>query len=666
MTDTTRKASPQNNNGSAKQEPQVFNDWQSLNAEATRRIETHKTFWKTSSTMGKMQGLCHKGQIESPEIDPGIELNLTKRTFRCLRRRTLKCSQGAILEALGLPDQPNREGARDNAAEASSGLPVKRLSEVELESVTWLWEPYIALGKLTLIVGDPGIGKSWLTLAIATAISNGTPLRGMKPTEPRNVLIFSAEDGAADTIKPRLQAMGADVSRIYVVEMPVTLDEIGLLKIEAAIIEHQPTLVIIDPLTAYLGAKVDMHRANETREPMAKLTQLAAQHGCAIVPVAHMSKSEAAKVIYRALGSIDLIAAVRSALLVARDKDNQCVRWIVHIKSNLAKEGPSLNFELQDGSFTWLSESDVTAEELLGVEKPRGKARLPSSALLEAQEFLREMLSNGPCLVEEVMKEASNAGISGATLRRAKEELHITSKKTGGQFGGNPKWHWMLPDDNWPPTDEPTDKTTDPSKNNERESAAQAEGAQDPATDTVCPLKDLGDEHLQQEAAHNEPGINKLTEDAQDERLQGEDEHLQAKGESSEALKMLTEDAHQGGNERLQANDGRQGTCQDESAEDAQGSAFEKLQYQDAHLQAKEPAEDQPIERPAPNFVRLIPTLHSLRRFPDAVGQTVITAAEAASIRACGFEAQAGRWRCPKLPADLVREDWMLGPLAMR
>lgn len=198
-----------------------------------------------------------------------------------------------------------------------------RMADVEPTTVSWLWHPYIALGKFTIIEGDPGVGKSWLTCALACAVSRGgEQLHGAEPLTPSNVLMLSAEDGLGDTLRPRLDAVGADVLRVFALKDLLTFDIRGLLKLEEEIIEYSPTLVIIDPLFAFTGGKVDIHRANQCRVISAGLTAIAERHDCAMVAVRHLSKSRGAgNALNAGIGSIDFTAAARSVLLVGRDPE---------------------------------------------------------------------------------------------------------------------------------------------------------------------------------------------------------------------------------------------------------------------------------------------------------------------------------------------------------
>lgn len=219
----------------------------------------------------------------------------------------------------------------------------------------WLWEPYIPFGKLTIIQGDPGEGKTTLALRLAAACSTGIPLPGMESMEPFNVIYQSAEDGMGDTIKPRLMDAGADLDRVLSIvedkKQLSLLDE----RIEKAIREHGARLMILDPIQGYIGSRVDINRANEIRTVLKSVSSVAERTGCAIVLIGHLNKASGSSSAYRGLGSIDFRAAARSVLLIGRLKNDPTVRVIVHDKSSLAPEGKSLAFGLGDEEgFRWL------------------------------------------------------------------------------------------------------------------------------------------------------------------------------------------------------------------------------------------------------------------------------------------------------------------------
>ncbi len=371
------------------------------------------------------------------------------------------CDYFDILRAEGLPDEhlPSREKTiaepcspskndseanlqRDFEPQNDSGLKIVCMATVEPEDVRWLWNPYIALGKLTLVEGDPGVGKSWITAALAAAVSRGRGLAGMELTEPANVLMLSVEDGLADTLRPRLDAVGADVERVLALNEPLVFDGPGLLRLEVAITEHKPILVTVDPLFAFTGGKMDIHRANECRTVTARLAAITEKQNCAMVAVRHLGKSRGmGHALNAGIGSIDLVAAARSVLLAGKDPDDENKRAIAQIKSNLAPPGAAVGFSLRGGEFFWTGESDLTAERILSYAPSENER----PALNEATEFLRDELIDGEIDVATLKANARRAGIQEITLRRAKERLGVKVKRQG--FGKGGKWTWELPID---------------------------------------------------------------------------------------------------------------------------------------------------------------------------------------------------------------------------
>jgi len=324
----------------------------------------------------------------------------------------------------------------------SDSVVLRRIANVQPEAVRWFWYPYIPYRKLTLLEGDPGTGKSWCGLALATAQSLGKGLPGVDSLQTGNVLIISAEDGLADTIRPRLSAFEADISRIYAIDGLFTLDKDGYETLEGYIKQLAPLLVIIDPLVAYLSGEVDIHRANQVRQVTAHLARLAEKHGPAIIAIRHLTKGGNLKPIYRGLGSIDFTAAARSVLLAGSDPDNPQARGIVHLMCNLAPIGEAIGYELRENGFFWTGHSELTAGQILSIPTDDS-----SSALSKAIGFLNEMLCDGPQESEEIYTEAGNRGISKRTLQRAKEELGVIAKREGepGKRGGG-AWYWKLND----------------------------------------------------------------------------------------------------------------------------------------------------------------------------------------------------------------------------
>lgn len=326
------------------------------------------------------------------------------------------------------------KGVRSYLPKNQPELKLISLEDVAVEPVRWLWYPYIPLGKLSILHGDPGEGKTTLALWIAAACSRGLALPGGETGEPLTVLYQTAEDGLGDTIKPRLLESQADLHHIYTIDeadFPLSmLDH----RIGEAIRDTQAQLMILDPLQAYLGEKVDMNRANEVRTVMKGLTQVANQTGCAIVLVGHLNKSQTANSAQRGLGSMDFRAAARSVLLVGRLKNDRDVRVMVHDKSSLAPEGNSRAFSLENGTLHWQEGyENLTADELLS-------GRSPDSKLTLAEQLILDTLDKHPVVPAKVMyRLAEQASISPRTLKEAKRNLtgYVESVRLANE------WNWL-------------------------------------------------------------------------------------------------------------------------------------------------------------------------------------------------------------------------------
>jgi archaellum biogenesis ATPase FlaH len=349
--------------------------------------------------------------------------------------------------------QPLRLATYDDDDNHCGSAVIVRLSDVKREVVTWLWRGRIPLGKLTLIEGDPGLGKSIWTLLIAARVSTGAPMPDGSMgdlTGPAGVVLITAEDGLSDTIKPRLEAAGADPARIVALDGVKDGDDqrmadlTDLSEIRQAIRRVNAKLVIIDPLMAFLPAEVDSHRDQDARRILAPLGKLAEEAGAAIVVVRHLNKNTAVPSMYRGGGSIGIIGAVRSALVIAKDPDDPTGhrRVIAMQKQNLAAPSPSCAFRVVADDYNvpciaWEGESAHTAESVLATRRDNS-----DSKLLQAQAFLHEILAESARPATEVMAEARKRGISDKTLYRAKKELGILSPRQG--FGAGGGWHWAL------------------------------------------------------------------------------------------------------------------------------------------------------------------------------------------------------------------------------
>jgi putative DNA primase/helicase len=342
-------------------------------------------------------------------------------------------------------------------------LNVVRLSDVKAEEVSWLWKPYLPIGKVTLLEGDPESGKSYLSLAIAAYVTNGKslPAYGVSASghrEPRNVLLLTGEDGTADTVLPRLLKVGGDAARVLQLrgvvqtqngkdtELGITLDQIG--HIDEALKQYRPELVVVDPFQSFLGSHVDMHRANEIRPVMDGLANLAAKHGCAIVLIRHLKKDTAGGANYRGLGSIDIFAAARSVLLAGKnplpptvsetlgslsDQKTRCV--FAQTKCSLTKGGPSIAYAIQESGLTLDGPVSVTGDDILQI--------VPKLTQREdIAEWLTKLLTDGPKPAKEVKQAGQVKGFSERQLNKAADRLGIV-RKPGG-FGEG--WMWSAPE----------------------------------------------------------------------------------------------------------------------------------------------------------------------------------------------------------------------------
>ena len=313
-----------------------------------------------------------------------------------------------------------------------------RMSDVELTPVEWLWKPYLPFGKLSVLQGNPGEGKTYFAMHLAAACTNGKLLPNMERMEPFNVIYQTAEDGLGDTVKPRLIEAGADLDRVLVIDdsdVQLTLSDE---RIEKAIVENNARLVIIDPIQAYLGADVDMNRANEVRPIFMRLGQVAQRTGCAILLIGHLNKAAGMQSLQRGLGSIDIAAAVRSVMFIGKLKHDPTMRILTYEKSSLAPPGVSLAFSLGDeGGFRWVGEYDITADEMLSGIEPQRETKTQ-----QAKDLICALLAGGKqVLSEDIDKAALERGIPGRTVRDAKRELGDALKSKIVE--GRKKVFWM-------------------------------------------------------------------------------------------------------------------------------------------------------------------------------------------------------------------------------
>ena len=328
------------------------------------------------------------------------------------------------------------------------------LATVQPERVSWLWPGRIPLGKVTVLDGDPDLGKSLITLDLASRVSAGRAMPDGSVGDlagPRGVVLLTAEDDLSDTVRPRLDAAGADSSRILALDSVPSPEAAGVCMptladldaIEEAIRQVDAALVVIDPLVAFLPPTSDSHKDQHIRRVLAPLAKLAARTGTAILAVRHLNKTGGGNPLYRGGGSIGIIGAARSGLLAAKDPDNPNseMRILAVTKSNLSAKAPALAYRVEATNGVahvhWEGETDHTAETLLA------PARDPEehTALERAKDFLWDTLAWGPKPAVDVKEDAEKIGIKERTLRRARAELGIATRKVG--FSGG--WVWELP-----------------------------------------------------------------------------------------------------------------------------------------------------------------------------------------------------------------------------
>ena len=313
-------------------------------------------------------------------------------------------------------------------------LKIINMADIQSQKIEWLWYPFIPYGKLTIIQGDPGDGKTTLVLNLAAKLSKGIGLdEDMQVSEPMNIIYQTAEDGLADTVKPRLEAADADCEKIMVIDESEKSLSMVDERLEQAIIQTNARLLILDPIQAYLGGGMDMNRANEARDMTKKLGLLAEKYKCAIILIGHMNKAAGNKAAYRGMGSIDFFAVARSVLLVGRIEGEPDLRAVVQIKNNLAAFGHSKAFRLTETGFEWIGDYEITADEVLGGIAPK------VNKLEQAKKMLRELAETSTSVQSsEIFDMAEDLNISKRTLENAKKELGIKARRIGNS------WYWDL------------------------------------------------------------------------------------------------------------------------------------------------------------------------------------------------------------------------------
>jgi archaellum biogenesis ATPase FlaH len=334
-----------------------------------------------------------------------------------------------------------------------------RFAEIQPKPLRWVWRDRIPAGKLSLIVGDPDKGKSLITLDMAARITTGRPFPDGAPSERGSVIILSAEDDSEDTIRPRLDAAGADVSRVHWLEAVRVVQRDGkqgerTFSLESDIealadaVKQEPDvrLIVIDPISAYLGG-ADSHKNSEVRGLLAPLKEFTARTGVTVLGITHLRKSSG-PAIHRSIDSIAFAAAARAVWGVAEDPEDPDKRIMLRVKGNLSHNPGGLAYRIEElpsgiPCIVWEPGAvNLQADDVLGGLE----SREDSSERHEAAQWLREFLADGPKPTREIEKQTKGSGLRWATVRRAKDSLGIRAEKSS--FRG--VWEWSLPEDAQP------------------------------------------------------------------------------------------------------------------------------------------------------------------------------------------------------------------------
>ena len=327
-----------------------------------------------------------------------------------------------LVQRTGQPEEKYYSSRVELRASGEKLVPMIRMSDVKPTTVDWLWYPFIPFGKVTLIQGDPGQGKTWLAMHLAAACTNKKELPNELPMDSFNVIYQTAEDGVADTIKPRLIQCGADMERVRIIDEEDEMLSLTDPRLELAIKQNNVKLIIMDPIQAYLGPDVDMNRANEIRPLFRYLGGVAERTGAAIVLIGHLNKNSGTQANYRGLGSVDISAAVRSILLVGKvekeqDKD---IRVVIQTKSSLAPKPTPVAFTLENSKVEWIGEYEITEQELMS-----GKSGKQTETKLDKGiNLIRRLLTERKLMyVADLDSEGKKLKISDRTMRDARRKI---------------------------------------------------------------------------------------------------------------------------------------------------------------------------------------------------------------------------------------------------
>jgi len=318
---------------------------------------------------------------------------------------------------------------------------ITKASEIKVREIEWLWYPYIPFGKVTVVQGDAGDGKSTFVLNLAAMLSRGLPMPFTDGTgqAPMSIIYQSSEDDADDTIVPRFISAGGDPERLLFISERERYLSFSDERLIQAIRQTGARLIVLDPLSAYIGEETGINAANEVRRQFRPLIEIAREQQCAILIVHHMNKNIGQKAINRAVGSVDIVGAARSVLLVARtDRERPDERILAQVKCNVGPTGNAIIFSVGGGAVRWIEETAKTADEVLGnVFANLGR---PDVQMRQAKDVISQLLSDGPKPQREIMDKLKAAGVGESTAKKAKQLMGVCSVKQGAM------WFWSLPD----------------------------------------------------------------------------------------------------------------------------------------------------------------------------------------------------------------------------
>ncbi|MBV7396564.1 AAA family ATPase [Mameliella sediminis] len=313
----------------------------------------------------------------------------------------------------------------------------RTLAEIEAKEIDWLWPSLIPYEKTTILEGDPELGKSYLCMHIAALVSTGGKLPDGTRVDKGNVLYISSEDDAADTIRPRMEQMGADLARVRVLDDFLVFDDKGLRRLRDEMEDHTPDLVVVDTLYSFLSDKVDLGKPTSIRAGLHKLDRLFKEFGPAVVVIRHWTKGSKGKAIYRGVGAIDVVGVVRTTLAVAAHPDDEKLRILAQVKNNIGAKPQGFVYEIVPQEkglpvIEWRGRTDYSANDL------ESQGQDGRSEFSRAIEFLERVLATGPMASADLFERADKEGISRPTLNRAKSEAGVVSEKKGKG------WTWRL------------------------------------------------------------------------------------------------------------------------------------------------------------------------------------------------------------------------------